>query len=233
MGGGERPRALGVRRDDAPALVRAELARARWLTNRAPRTHITENPNDIQTPIDAAPATPQYRGDGDLLDAYSLAVSAVAETVGPAVVRIDTRETAGKPGRGGVGSGVVISPDGLVLTNAHVATAPRKSGCPTPRAGRPSSRLLGIDPDTDLALLRADAARSLAFAPLGDSTPPRPDRHRERQSARLRIDRHRGRDFRARPLAALHLGPHDRGHDPDRRGAQPRQFRRPAGVLAW
>jgi len=71
-------------------------------------------------PIEATPATQQHGGDGVLLDAYSQTVSTVAEAVGPAVVRVDTRETAGKPGRGGVGSGVVISPDGLVLTNAHV-----------------------------------------------------------------------------------------------------------------
>ncbi len=51
----------------------------------------------------------------------------VVDTVGPAVVRVDTRTKERKgnqPGSngksGGTGSGVVISPDGLVLTNAHV-----------------------------------------------------------------------------------------------------------------
>ena len=119
-------------------------------------------------PIETAPAAPQ-RGDGALLDAYSQSVSTVADTVGPAVVRVDTRQTSGQAGRGGIGSGVVISPDGLVLTNAHVVNGAKEIRLSDTEGRTTESRLLGIDPDTDLALLRADAARSLAFAPLGDS----------------------------------------------------------------
>jgi S1-C subfamily serine protease len=102
-------------------------------------------------------------------DAYSEAVTSVVDTVGPAVVRVDTREIGGKPGRGGVGSGVVISPDGLTLTNAHVVNGAREIRLSDTEGRTTEARLLGIDPDTDLALLRADAARSLAFASLGDS----------------------------------------------------------------
>ena len=121
-----------------------------------------------------------------LLDAYSEAVSAVVDVVGPAVVRVDVRTRSAQSGgqgggqHGGLGSGVVISPDGLVLTNAHVVlggaapTGQTAAGARDIRLsdteGRTTeARLLGIDPDTDLALLRADAARSFAFAPLGDS----------------------------------------------------------------
>jgi len=120
-------------------------------------------------PLEAAPVTPQHGGDGALLDAYSHTVSTVAETVGPAVVRVDTRQAGGQAGRGGIGSGVVISPDGLVLTNAHVVNGAKEIRLSDTEGRTTESRLLGIDPDTDLALLRADAARSLAFAPLGDS----------------------------------------------------------------
>jgi S1-C subfamily serine protease len=115
------------------------------------------------------PATPGRADERVYFDAYSEAVASVVETVGPAVVRVDTRERSGKAGRGGTGSGVVISPDGLVLTNAHVVNGAREIRLSDTEGRTTEARLLGIDPDTDLALLRADAARSLAFALLGDS----------------------------------------------------------------
>ena len=120
-------------------------------------------------PRDAAPPAAEAVDERVFFDAYSEAVSTVAETVGPAVVRVDTREKSGKAGCGGVGSGVVISPDGLVLTNAHVVNGARTIHLSDTEGRTTDARLLGIDPDTDLALLRADAARSLAFAPLGNS----------------------------------------------------------------
>jgi S1-C subfamily serine protease len=120
-------------------------------------------------PIDAPTAAPAGPEERIYFDAYSEAVSSVVDAVGPAVVRVDTRERDGKAGRGGVGSGVVISPDGFVLTNAHVVNGAREIRLSDTEGRTTEARLLGIDPDTDLALLRADAARSLAFAPLGDS----------------------------------------------------------------
>lgn len=118
---------------------------------------------------DSQPAAPESADERGLFDAYSEAVSSVVDTVGPAVVRVDTRERVdGKP-RGGTGSGVVISPDGLALTNAHVVNGAREIRLSDVEGRTTEARLLGIDPDTDLALLRADAARSFAYAPLGDS----------------------------------------------------------------
>jgi len=119
--------------------------------------------------VDVSPAHSVQADERVYFDAYSEAVSSVVDTVGPAVVRVDTRVPGGKAGRGGTGSGVVISPDGLVLTNAHVVNGAKEIRLSDTEGHTTEARVLGIDPDTDLALLRADAARSLAFAPLGDS----------------------------------------------------------------
>jgi S1-C subfamily serine protease len=118
---------------------------------------------------DAQPSTPSQSDERVLFDAYSEAVSSVVETVGPAVVRVDTRDRSADKPRGGTGSGVVISPDGLTLTNAHVVNGAREIRLSDTEGRTTEARLLGIDPDTDLALLRADASRNFAFAPLGDS----------------------------------------------------------------
>src|ERR1700690_806627 len=105
--------------------------------------------------------------DAELLDAYSHAVITVADTVGPAVVRVETRGANSRPG--GVGSGVVVAPDGLVLTNSHVVQGAKEVRLADPEGRVMEARLLGEDPDTDLALLRAGSARDLAHATLGDS----------------------------------------------------------------
>jgi S1-C subfamily serine protease len=102
----------------------------------------------------------------NLLDAYSQTVAGVAETVGPSVVRV---EGAGPRRRGGIGSGVVISDDGLVLTNSHVVAGARRLRLSFSEGGETEAFALGDDPDTDLALLRAELPRGVTAARLGDS----------------------------------------------------------------
>jgi S1-C subfamily serine protease len=82
-------------------------------------------------------------------------------------VRVERVTSAGTPA--GIGSGVVISPDGLVLTNSHVVEGARDVRLSDQEGRTMEARLLGEDPDTDLALLRAGAARNLPAAALGDS----------------------------------------------------------------
>jgi S1-C subfamily serine protease len=120
----------------------------------------------------ASPQAGQAAAPGDqaLLDAYSNAVISVTDRVGPAVVRVETgSRTPGARQRGGLGSGIVISPDGLVLTNSHVVGSSRQIRLRDIEGVATDARVLGVDPDTDLALLRADGARDLRYASLGNS----------------------------------------------------------------
>jgi S1-C subfamily serine protease len=123
--------------------------------------------------FDETPSSPNLKSPADgsaLLDAYSNAVIGVTERVGPAVVRVETGPgTPNARERGGLGSGIVISPDGLVLTNSHVVGASRQIRLRDSEGVVSEARVLGVDPDTDLALLRADGARDLHYAALGDS----------------------------------------------------------------
>src|SRR4051795_3818439 len=102
--------------------------------------------------------------DPQLLDAYSDAVTRVVDQVGPAVVRVEPR---GRHGRG-VGSGVIISPDGLVLTNSHVVHGSPGVQLLLSDGRTTKARVVGDDPDADLALLRAESD-GLPFAKLGNS----------------------------------------------------------------
>src|SRR5947207_15783484 len=109
-------------------------------------------------------------GDDALLDAYSNAVISVTERVGPAVVRVETGpKVRNTHERGGLGSGIVISPDGLVLTNSHVVGSSKEIRLRDIEGIVTDARVLGVDPDTDLALLRADGVRDLRYASLGNS----------------------------------------------------------------
>jgi S1-C subfamily serine protease len=112
--------------------------------------------------------------DQALLDAYSRAVIDVVDRVGPAVVGLAARGSGdgSARSRGGSGSGVVVAPDGLILTNSHVADAAGSGSrieVTTADGQDLRARLVGDDPDTDLALLRIDEAVTLTAAPLGDS----------------------------------------------------------------
>src|ERR1700740_2621302 len=123
-------------------------------------------------PTEGTASSSQPAADDVLLDAYSHAVMAVSDKVGPAVVRVDTRgkaDASGRGAQGGVGSGIVISPDGPVLTNNHVVGAPREIRLSNSEGLVTDARVLGVDPDTDLALVRADSDGKLPAATLGDS----------------------------------------------------------------
>jgi S1-C subfamily serine protease len=105
----------------------------------------------------------------EALDAYSRAVSGVAEILTPSVANLRVvRRLRGQRVEGG-GSAVVITPDGVMLTSAHVVDGVSGSIRASFVDGREvGASVVGADPLSDLAVLRADAD-GLHAAELGDA----------------------------------------------------------------
>ena len=113
------------------------------------------------------PGAPSAIDEDAALDAYSRAVSDVVERVGPSVVRVDIKRRGANAGSG---SGVIVSPDGFVLTNSHVVQGAPGVEVTTLDGRQVHARVLGDDPDCDLALLRIDDGATFPAAKLGDSS---------------------------------------------------------------
>jgi S1-C subfamily serine protease len=116
-------------------------------------------------------ATPVVLGrdDAALLDAYSHAVSAAVERVAPAVAHVAVERSRGRATRSGSGSGFLITPDGYLVTNSHVAGGAAAVEVTLPDGRTAGATLVGDDPDSDLAVLKV-AASDLAWCRLGDSS---------------------------------------------------------------
>ncbi|MDQ6767149.1 MAG: trypsin-like peptidase domain-containing protein [Candidatus Eremiobacteraeota bacterium] len=110
------------------------------------------------------------------LDAYSQAVVRAVDVIGPAVVSVGMARRAperlrrrGLEELKGAGSGLVIAPDGYVLTNSHVVTSADRIEVRFPDGREMPARMVGDDPHSDLAVLRVPES-GLPSAELGDSS---------------------------------------------------------------
>src|SRR5438874_2075713 len=116
------------------------------------------------------PRSPEHESDAELLDAYSRAVSGAVARVRPSVVHIGVERPARRgPAQSGSGSGFIITPDGYLITNSHVAAGAVALQATLPDGRVVAGELVGDDPDSDLALVKV-GADNLAYARLGDSS---------------------------------------------------------------
>ncbi|MDQ4135305.1 MAG: S1C family serine protease, partial [Pseudomonadota bacterium] len=119
------------------------------MLDRTPSFILDANPHDPNGAIREPPVAEQ---DGALLDAFSKAVTDVVDRIGPAVVKVEAKPNPHDRRPMGHGSGVIISPDGLALTNSHVVQGARDMRLTTPDGRILDAQVLGDDPDTDLAV---------------------------------------------------------------------------------
>lgn len=136
--------------------------------DRLPRPPLTPILDEIPGQRQAA----EHRVDSDnaLLDAYSRAVTGAVERVRPSVVHIQVERLSRRGARpAGAGSGFIITPDGYLVTNSHVAGGVSSLLATLPDGRTVEGSLVGDDPDSDLAVVKI-GADGLAYGMLADST---------------------------------------------------------------
>ncbi len=108
--------------------------------------------------------------DDELLDAYSEAVITTLERTRAGVVALQMHMPKGRGGqRGGSGSGFLITPDGYLVTNHHVAEVGERITATLDDGSEHAAERVGGDADTDLALLRLAGSAALPHLQLGES----------------------------------------------------------------
>jgi S1-C subfamily serine protease len=123
--------------------------------------------------LDSAPESVSRKStdvsDSTLLDAYSEAVSGAVALVAPAVahVRVE-RERRARGRQEGAGSGFLITPDGYLVTNSHVAAGAAAIEITLSDGRTASADIVGDDPDSDLAVLKVGIG-DVAWCRFGDS----------------------------------------------------------------
>ena len=134
------------------------------------------NTEFVLADVDLQQRTAPAADDVAAYDAYSGAVIGAVDRVGPAVVSLGVARPAperlqrrGMPELRGAGSGVIIAPDGYILTNSHVVHSARMIEARLQDGRTLPAQLVGDDPYSDLALIRV-LEGGLPVAGLGDSS---------------------------------------------------------------
>jgi S1-C subfamily serine protease len=123
-----------------------------------------DEPGSVGPPPDGTDRT-----EDEALDAYSRVITRVAEELSPSVANLRvSRRARWYEGDGG-GSGVVITPDGFILTSAHVVAGVSRGSATFADGRELGIDIVGTDPLSDLAVVRASAS-DLPAAALGDAT---------------------------------------------------------------
>jgi len=115
----------------------------------------------------AGTALPVDEDDTAVLDAYSMAVSAVADALIPSVASLRVTRAMGGWTAGGSGSAVAFTPDGYLVTSAHVVAGTDRGTAAFVDGTERDFRVVGRDPLSDLAVVRADG--EVTPARLGDA----------------------------------------------------------------
>jgi serine protease Do len=104
-------------------------------------------------------------------DALSAAFARVAEQVEPSVVNIKVIEGEERSifAREGTGSGVIVSPAGYIITNQHVIKRASKIKVKLSSGNEYEAEVIGVDEETDLAVIKIQAREPLSAARMGDS----------------------------------------------------------------
>jgi S1-C subfamily serine protease len=188
----------------------------------------------IEAPAPAAGSIPA----GSLRQAAQKAASAVVSINTSKAVRPGphTRDPwfrfffgdQGAQPQAGLGSGVIVSPSGYILTNNHVVEGADEIEVILNDSRRAVAKVIGTDPDTDLAVLKIEPGQAAGdrAGQLRHAAGRGPGAG-HRQSVRRRADRHQRHHQRAGAQPAGHQ--HLRELHPDRCRHQPRQLRRRAG----
>ncbi len=129
------------------------------------------HPQDVVRSAERAGGASSGMSDAELLDAYSRAVVDVVNAVGPAVVNLSVgwQLRDRQMETGGAGSGVIIAPDGYVLTNSHVVHGASRLEATLTDGQTLQATLVGDDPTTDLAVVRVHGSTRLPHATLAGS----------------------------------------------------------------